>query len=90
MAVSKKKTMSLPPKPLTDSEGMQKMINKGGSATMVSDSPQQDELKSFTIKIYESELSKIRAIIGRESKRDRVSIRTFITDAVLKKISEEY
>lgn len=89
MAVSKKKKMSLPPKPLTDDEGMQKMINKGGSATIVSDLP-KDELKSFTIKIYESELAKIRTIIGRESKRDRVSIRTFITDAVLKKISEEY
>jgi hypothetical protein len=89
MAVSKKKKMSLPPKPLTDNEGMQKMINKGGSATVVSDFS-KDELKSFTIKIYESELVKIRTIIGRESKRDKVSIRTFITDAVLKKISEEY
>lgn len=89
MAIPKKKKMSLPPKPLDNSEDMQKMINKGGSATVVSDLP-KDELKSFTIKIYESELAKIRTIIGRESKRDRVSIRTFITDAVLSKIEDEY
>lgn len=90
MAVTKKNKITLPPKFPTDSEAMRRMINKGGSASVISEVSENDELKSFTIKIYESELAKIRQIVSRASKRDQVSMRTFITSAVLEKIASEY
>lgn len=89
MATLKKNKIALPPKFVTNEEAMEKMINKGGSTAVISD-VSEDELKSFTIKIYESELAKIREIINRTPKRDQVSLRTFITQSVLARIESEY
>ena len=89
MATLKKNKIALPPKFVTNEEAMEKMINKGGSTSVISD-VSADELKSFTINIYESELAKIREIINRVPKRDQVSLRTFITESVLTRIESEY
>ena len=89
MATLKKNKIALPPKFVTNEEAMEKMINKGGSTSVISD-VSADELKSFTINIYESELAKIREIINRVPKRDQVSLRTFITESVLARIESEY
>ena len=89
MATLKKNKIALPPTFVTNEEAMEKMINKGGSTPVISD-VSADELKSFTINIYESELAKIREIINRVPKRDQVSLRTFITESVLTRIESEY
>lgn len=72
---------------------MQEMINKGGSTieAPVPTPPTQgeDKLKSFTFKIYESELAQIRAIQDRLPKRDRISIHDFVVSAVTEKITKE-
>lgn len=74
---------------------MQEMINKGGSVletpvTPVSKAePEEDKLKSFTFKIYESELAQIRAIQDSLPKRDRISIHDFVLAAVKEKIDKE-
>lgn len=92
MAETKKKTkLALPPTlPSVDDKAMIDMINKGGSAIVKEEEPQEDKLKSFTFKIYESELSKIREIQDRLPKRDRISIHDFVLAAVLDKITKDY
>lgn len=49
----------------------------------------EDVLKSFTFKIYESELAQIRDILAKRPKRDRISIHDFIVSAVKEKITKE-
>lgn len=93
MALTKKKTkLALPPTlPNIEDKAMIEMINKGGSVLSNSEEEyEQDKLKSFTFKIYESELSKIREIQNRLPKRDRISIHDFVLEGVLNKISKEY
>ena len=68
-----------------DSQAMLEMINKGGSV-LSQEVKEVDKLKSFTFKIYESELQKIREIQDRLPKRDRISIHDFVLAAVLNKI----
>lgn len=94
----KKPTLGLPPslpKALAD-PAMQAMINKGGSVSESEPSPatakvqeQEDKLKSFTFKIYESELAQIRGIQDKLPKRDRISIHDFVLAAVKEKIKKE-
>lgn len=73
---------------------MQKMINKGGSvqepvvAVPARAEVEEDKLKSFTFKIYESELAQIRAIQDSLPKRDRISIHDFVVSAVKEKIEK--
>jgi hypothetical protein len=74
---------------------MQAMINKGGSVLeeqgQISKNPEpaEDKLKSFTFKIYESELAQIRGIQDTLPKRDRISIHDFVLAAVKEKIRKE-
>lgn len=92
--VKKKPKLTLPPAvSAQDEKAMKAMIEKGGSVT--SDKPtvtitEEDPLKSFTFKIYESELSKIREIQDRMPKRDRISIHDFVLAAVQEKIKKQY
>jgi hypothetical protein len=95
MATTKKKTkLALPPNtipPVINDAAMQDMINKGGTTLVkVEEKQQEDKLKSFTFKIYESELSKIRDIQSRLPKRDRLSIHDFVLAGVLEKIKNEF
>ena len=93
----KKPKLGLPPAlPKTlKNPAMQAMINKGGSvsvteATVPANSEEQeDKLKSFTFKIYESELAQIRGIQDKLPKRDRISIHDFVLAAVKEKIKKE-
>lgn len=91
-ATGKKSKISMPPTPL-NSTAMLDAINKGGSvkatAVVTQDEPEEDKLKSFTFKIYESELAQIRDIQGRLPKRDRISIHDFVVAAVKEKITRE-
>lgn len=71
---------------------MLEMINKGGSVStdlVINATPEEDKLKSFTFKIYESELAQIRAIQDALPKRDRISIHDFVLAAVKDKIGKE-
>ncbi|OUJ69387.1 hypothetical protein BXP70_26485 [Hymenobacter crusticola] len=74
---------------------MQEMISKGGSVleeSLITPSKveaEEDKLKSFTFKIYESELAQIRAIQDSLPKRDRISIHDFVVTAVKEKIEKE-
>jgi hypothetical protein len=73
---------------------MEEMINKGGSVVTEAARPpaalvEEDKLKSFTFKIYESELAQIRAIQDALPKRDRISIHDFVLAAVKEKIKQE-
>lgn len=98
MTTTKKKTkLALPPSPPSvDDKAMQQMINKGGSATVKKQPETEDKLKSFTFKIYESELENIRDILKRLPKVDRrfgskqtKSIHDFVLEAVLERIQKE-
>lgn len=74
------------------SAAMLEMINKGGSVStdpITAAAPEEDKLKSFTFKIYESELAQIRAIQDALPKRDRISIHDFVLAAVKDKIGKE-
>ncbi|WP_303312660.1 hypothetical protein [Hymenobacter sp. BT730] len=93
----KKPKLGLPPTtptPLSNT-AMQDMINKGGSVLETPApiaaklKPDEDKLKSFTFKIYESELAQIRAIQDSLPKRDRISIHDFVVAAVKEKITKE-
>ena len=87
----KKPKIGLPPAP-APSLAMLEMINKGGSVStdpVVPAAPEEDKLKSFTFKIYESELAQIRAIQDSLPKRDRISIHDFVLAAVKDKIGKE-
>lgn len=87
----KKPKMGLPPV-TAPSMAMLEMINKGGSVStdpVVPAAPEEDKLKSFTFKIYESELAQIRAIQDALPKRDRISIHDFVLAAVKDKIGKE-
>lgn len=96
MTATKKKTkIALPPVPLNDS-AMLEVINKGGSVKTPETSVKpkepeiaEDILKSFTFKIYESELAQIRDILSRTPKRDRLSIHDFVLAAVKDKINKD-
>ena len=73
---------------------MEEMINKGGSVVTEPSQPpaapvEEDKLKSFTFKIYESELAQIRTIQDALPKRDRISIHDFVLAAVKEKIKQE-
>ena len=95
----KKPKLGLPPTaPLstaTYNPAMLAMINKGGSVleeptpTTKKSEAAEDKLKSFTFKIYESELAQIRAIQDTLPKRDRISIHDFVLAAVKEKIKKE-
>lgn len=94
MAIKKPK-LGLPPTPPTSlsNAAMQEMINKGGSvlepaASTAKAEPEEDKLKSFTFKIYESELAQIRTIQDSLPKRDRISIHDFVLAAVKEKIGK--
>lgn len=88
----KKTKIAMPPLPL-NSPAMLEAINKGGSVKgptpLDEPTPQEDRLKSFTFKIYESELAQIRHIQDRLPKRDRISIHDFVVAAVKEKITNE-
>jgi hypothetical protein len=88
----KKPKIGLPPVQL-NSTAMQDMISKGGSVSTDSVTtptlPEEDKLKSFTFKIYESELAQIRTIQDALPKRDRISIHDFVVAAVKDKIQKE-
>lgn len=91
----KKPKLGLPPVHVP-SMSLEEMINKGGSVAsealqppVVPDKPEEDKLKSFTFKIYESELAQIRAIQDALPKRDRISIHDFVLAAVKEKIRQE-
>ena len=95
----KKPKLGLPPTaPIStamSNPAMQAMINKGGSVSEEPPTiantmePAEDKLKSFTFKIYESELAQIRAIQDTLPKRDRISIHDFVLAAVKEKIKKE-
>jgi len=94
MAIKKPK-LGLPPTPPASlsNAAMQEMINKGGSvlespAAVAKPTLEEDKLKSFTFKIYESELAQIRAIQDSLPKRDRISIHDFVLAAVKEKIGK--
>jgi hypothetical protein len=91
----KKPKLGLPPTRVP-SLSLEEMINKGGSVSSeVVQQPSapakqvEDKLKSFTFKIYESELAQIRAIQDALPKRDRISIHDFVLAAVKEKIRQE-
>ena len=91
----KKPKLGLPPTHVP-SISLEEMINKGGSVAsealqplVASPEPEEDKLKSFTFKIYESELAQIRAIQDALPKRDRISIHDFVLAAVKEKIRQE-
>jgi hypothetical protein len=90
----KKPKLGLPPTHVP-SISLEEMINKGGSVAsealqpIVPPGPEEDKLKSFTFKIYESELAQIRAIQDALPKRDRISIHDFVLAAVKEKIRQE-
>jgi hypothetical protein len=89
----KKPKLGLPPTHVP-SISLEEMISKGGSvgseaARLPVASPEEDKLKSFTFKIYESELAQIRAIQDALPKRDRISIHDFVLAAVKDKIQQE-
>jgi hypothetical protein len=91
----KKPKLGLPPTRAA-STSVEEMINKGGSVasevaqpSAVATVEEEDKLKSFTFKIYESELAQIRAIQDALPKRDRISIHDFVLAAVKEKIRQE-
>lgn len=91
-ATKKKSKIAMPPTALSN-PAMIEVINKGGSVKaatpIVGAEPVEDKLKSFTFKIYESELAQIRDIQDRLPKRDKMSIHDFVVSAVKEKISKE-
>lgn len=91
-ATKKKSKIAMPPVPLNN-PALLEAINKGGSVkeTIVVPEPKagEDKLKSFTFKIYESELAQIRDVQNRLPKRDRISIHDFVVAAVKEKIAKE-
>ena len=88
-----KSKIALPPIAL-NSPAMLEVIDKGGTVkeqTLTNAKQQvadEDPLKSFTFKIYESELAQIRDIQARLPKRDRISIHDFVVAAVKDKINK--
>jgi len=93
MNVTKKKSKIAMPPILLNNQAMLEAINKGGSvketAAVAGSEPEEDKLKSFTFKIYESELAQIRDIQNRLPKRDRISIHDFVLAAVKDRIKKE-
>ena len=99
--MSKKKTPTLAMPPVTEYQQpahkgidfsdpkLQHMIDKGLDVYPSQPVTKPDKLKSFTFKIYESELEIIREIQARLPKRDRISIHDFVVDAVKDKIIKE-
>jgi hypothetical protein len=93
-ATKKKSKIALPPVALNN-KAMFDVIDKGGDIVKTDpvavpvDTAPEDVLKSFTFKIYESELAQIREIIARMPKRDRISIHDFVITSVKDKINKE-
>lgn len=92
----KKPKLGLPPTRVPNTS-LEEMISKGGSVASESaqpptiptkSEPEEDKLKSFTFKIYESELAQIRAIQDALPKRDRISIHDFVLAAVKERIRQ--
>lgn len=98
----KKQAMSMPPKAVVpnvnlDNPELLNMLNAGGSVatqqknweTVKTIKEDENPLKNFSIKLFESELKEIRAhllgIGGRKSK----SIQTFILEAISEKLKRE-
>ncbi|MCU0470820.1 MAG: hypothetical protein MUF58_19715 [Arcicella sp.] len=71
---------------------IQEWIKRGGSTTneVSLEQPEQDPLKAMNIKLYQSELEKIKDIRGRTLKRDRLSIHDWILQAIHEKIEKEF
>lgn len=71
---------------------IQEWIKKGGSTTAEAslEQSEQDPLKAMNIKLYQSELEKIKDIRGRKLKRDRLSIHDWILVAIQEKIEKEF
>lgn len=98
---TKKPKLGLPPTApaALSNPALQEMIRKGGSVletppltnspALPAAPPPEDPLKSFTFKIYESELAQIRSIQDSLPKRDRISIHDFVVAAVKEKIDKE-
>lgn len=93
MAITKKKTkLALPPSSSSiDDKAMVEMINKGGSTVTKAEPPiqEEDKLKSFTLRIYESELAKVREAISKMPKRGRQSMQEFMLEAILDRIEKK-
>lgn len=102
--VKKKGKISLPPNQnlptpeVKDEAAMQEMIARGGDVPKAVEQEKEDLLKSFTIKIYESELAKIRQLIKAAPQKGALSkyqpkktkpMHAFIMEAVLEKITRE-
>lgn len=105
MAQAKRKgKMALPPNKnlptpeVNDEAALQQMIARGGDVPKAAEIVKEDTLKSFTIKIYESELARIRELIKAEPQKGALSkyqpkktkpMHAFIMEAVLEKITRE-
>ena len=90
--VKKKPKLTLPPAPQQVNEkAMKAMIEKGGAVAetpKASTAQEEDVLRSFTIKIYESELVSLRAIRERSGKRKKPSIQDLIIEGVHARIKK--
>lgn len=87
--VKKKPKLSLPPTPTTKQEtAMKAMIEKGGAVAAKEDiaDPQEDVLRSFSLRIYESELEALRTIARSIKGRKQTSIHDVIMEAVQQRI----
>ena len=90
------KKKSVPSEEGTESKQVEKKIQewikKGGSTTSEAslEQSEQDPLKAMNIKLYQSELEKIKDIRGRKLKRDRLSIHDWILIAIQEKIEREF
>lgn len=87
---------NLPTPEVKDEAAMKEMIARGGDVPKAVE--KEDLLKSFTIKIYESELAKIRQLIKAAPQKGALSkyqpkktkpMHAFIMEAVLEKITRE-
>lgn len=89
--VKKKSKLTLPPTAQqVDDKALKAMIEKGGAVASSKDKANlgEDKLRSFTVKIYESELAALRAIQERAGQRDKPSIQDIIIAAVKDRIKK--
>jgi hypothetical protein len=82
----------MPPPPEVDQRLVEAVIDKGG--TVASEKkpilkPESDPLKSFTIRIYQSELNRIKEQQALMRKRDRLSIEAYILNAIEEKLAKD-
>jgi hypothetical protein len=93
MAISGLPKKKLVPTDAEVDEGkIQEWINKGGSTTSANllSQTEQNALRGMNVKLYQSELDKIKEIRNRSLKRDRLSIHDWILEAITEKIEKEY